>query len=95
MIFALTGKNAGMHHHGPALEADFGAPRLIAAAVWAVGVVVGLSAWLTGHAAVAIVALLMAVAAPWFGLVWVSRGDLPADGPEAVPCAPPPVGLLR
>jgi hypothetical protein len=49
-------------------------PGLVAAAIWAVGLAVGVLALVAGHAGVAVVALLLAVAAPWFGLAWVSRG---------------------
>jgi Flp pilus assembly protein TadB len=48
-------------------------PGLVAVAVWAIGFVVGVSALLTGHAGVAVVALLVAVMAPWFGAAWVSH----------------------
>jgi hypothetical protein len=48
-------------------------PGLVAAAIWAVGLVVGVLAIATGHAGVAIVMLALAVAAPWVGLAWVSH----------------------
>jgi hypothetical protein len=47
----------------------------VAAAVWAVGLVVGVLALATGHAGAAVVALLPAVAAPWGGLAWISRSQ--------------------
>jgi hypothetical protein len=50
-------------------------PGLVAAAVWVVGLAVGVLALVTGHAGVAVVALLLAVVAPWFGLAWVSRSQ--------------------
>jgi len=50
-------------------------PGLMAAAIWAVGLAVGVVALVTGHAGTAVVALLLAVAAPWFGLASVSRGQ--------------------
>jgi hypothetical protein len=52
-----------------------GTPWLVAAAVWAVGLVVGVLALLAGHAGAAVVALILAVGAPWFGLAWVSHGQ--------------------
>jgi hypothetical protein len=48
---------------------------LVAAAVWAVGLAVGVLALVTGHVGAAVVALLVAVVAPWFGLAWVSRSQ--------------------
>ena len=53
---------------------DVSFPGLVAAAGWAVGVAVGVSALVTGHAGVAVVALVVAVVAPWLGVAWVSRG---------------------
>ncbi|MCV7079629.1 hypothetical protein H7I94_31530 [Mycobacterium szulgai] len=50
-------------------------PGLIAAGVWAIGLVVGLIALATGHAAVAGVSLVLAVMSPWFGLAWVSHSQ--------------------
>ncbi|OBK46994.1 hypothetical protein [Mycobacterium sp. 1081908.1] len=50
-------------------------PGLVAAATWAVGLAVGVLALITGHAGPAVVALLLAVVAPWLGLVWVSRSQ--------------------
>lgn len=47
----------------------------VAAAVWAVGLAVGVAALATGHAGAAVVALLPAVAAPWGGLAWISRSQ--------------------
>jgi hypothetical protein len=47
----------------------------VAAGIWAVGLVVGVLALVTGHAGVAVVALILAVAAPWAGLAWVSHGQ--------------------
>ena len=59
---------------GEGREADFSVPGIVAAAIWAVGLVVGVFAMATGHAVVAVVALVVAVAAPWFGLVCVAHG---------------------
>jgi len=50
-------------------------PGLIAAGVWAIGLVVGLIALGTGHAAVAGVSLVLAIMSPWFGLAWVSHSQ--------------------
>jgi hypothetical protein len=46
---------------------------MMAAAIWVVGLVVGVVAIATGHAGLAIVALALAVTAPWVGLAWVSH----------------------
>lgn len=43
----------------------------LAAATWAVGLVVGLIALVIGDALVATLALIVAVTAPWFGLAWM------------------------
>jgi hypothetical protein len=50
-------------------------PGLVAAAIWAAGLAVGVVALVTGHTGAALAALLLAVAAPWFGLAWVSRSQ--------------------
>jgi hypothetical protein len=52
---------------------------LIAAAVWAAGLAVGLCALIAGHAAVAAVAGVMGLLAPWLGLGWVVHGRHRAD----------------
>ena len=49
-------------------------PGLVATMGWAVGFVFGVSALVTGHAGAAVVALVVAVVAPWFGVAWVSHG---------------------
>ena len=46
---------------------------MMAAAIWVVGLVVGVVAIATWHAGLAIVALALAVTAPWVGLAWVSH----------------------
>jgi hypothetical protein len=43
----------------------------LAAAIWLVGLVVGLTALAIGNAMVATVALVVAVTVPWFGLAWM------------------------
>jgi hypothetical protein len=48
-------------------------PGMMAAAIWVVGLVVGVVAIATGHAGLAILALALAVTAPWVGLAWVSH----------------------
>ncbi|OBI84069.1 hypothetical protein [Mycobacterium sp. 1245805.9] len=48
---------------------------LVAAAVWAVGLAVGVLALVAGHPGVAVLALFLAVVAPWFGLAFVSRSQ--------------------
>ncbi|MDT5259174.1 MAG: hypothetical protein QOD10_4254 [Mycobacterium sp.] len=53
---------------------DVSVPGLVAAAGWAVGFLVGVWALVTGHAGAAVVALAVAVVAPWFGAAWVSHG---------------------
>jgi hypothetical protein len=45
----------------------------VAAAVWAVGLVVGLIAFANGYLMVAAATLLLAVTAPWFGLAALLR----------------------
>ncbi|GAB3007992.1 hypothetical protein [Mycobacterium bourgelatii] len=55
-------------------------PGLIAAVTWAVGLVAGMISLATGHGAVAIVILTLAVMSPWVGLAWVSRSR-PTSGP--------------
>lgn len=50
-------------------------PGLVAAAGWAVGLIVGLVALAIGHVALAGVSLVLAIMAPWFGLAWVSHNQ--------------------
>ncbi|AGZ51062.1 hypothetical protein NIIDMKKI_00690 [Mycobacterium kansasii] len=62
-------------------------PGLVAAGLWAVGLVAGLVLLATGHEVVAAVILVVAVMSPWFGLA-VSRSRIPASGsgePETMP----------
>lgn len=68
--------------NGP--HAQFSVPGLVAASIWVLGLLAGVGALATGHALVAIVALTLAVAAPWFGLAWVSRSQPRADGRPAI-----------
>ncbi|HTY34336.1 hypothetical protein [Mycobacterium sp.] len=76
---------------------DFGVPGRVAAALWAFGVVAGVLALLTGHAALAIMGLALAVAAPWCGLAWVShsqrRGDESAWAAGSAPVVTRPIRL--
>jgi len=62
------------------------AAGMIAAAVWAVGLVTGVIALITGHVAVAVVALVLAVASPWVGLAWISRSR-PVERPAPLSSA--------
>jgi hypothetical protein len=50
-------------------------PGVIAAVIWAVGLVAGLIALATGHGVLATVVLSFAVMSPWVGLAWVSRSQ--------------------
>lgn len=59
---------------------DFGVPGRVASALWALGVLAGVLALLTGHPGLAIAGLVLAVAAPWFGLAWVSHSHRRTDG---------------
>jgi hypothetical protein len=52
---------------------------LMAAAVWLVGLVVGVSALVAGHWAVAAMSVLLALVAPWLGLAWNLHARLRAD----------------
>jgi hypothetical protein len=66
--------------HGPAITRDssertVSVPGLLAAGIWTVGLVVGLIAVAAGHDLLAGVALVLAIASPWFGLAWVSRNQ--------------------
>jgi hypothetical protein len=48
---------------------------VLAAGIWTIGLVVGLIAVAAGHDLLAGVALVLAIASPWFGLAWVSRNQ--------------------
>ncbi|BBZ46979.1 hypothetical protein MPRM_42600 [Mycobacterium parmense] len=48
---------------------------VVAAAVWAIGVVVGLVALTAGHPGVALAALVVGVAAPCVGVAWLLREE--------------------
>jgi hypothetical protein len=65
---------------------DEGGPARVAgrpaAAVWAVGLAVGLIALATGHPVVAGATLLVAVLAPWFGIVAVLHSKPRVLDPE-------------
>lgn len=47
----------------------------LAAAVWTIGLVVGLLALLAGDAGVALVVLVVAVVTPWIGIARISCSD--------------------
>ncbi|VBA33333.1 hypothetical protein LAUMK35_05443 [Mycobacterium pseudokansasii] len=85
-----TGSSAVRSHRTTrpvAGERGANVPGLVAAGVWAVGLVTGLVLLATGHEVAAAVILVVAVMSPWFGLA-VSRSRIPASGagePEAMP----------
>jgi hypothetical protein len=54
----------------------------MAAAAWAIGLAVGLLALLSGHTAVAAVALVLAIMSPWLGLALASRTQRPVTGSD-------------
>lgn len=54
---------------------DFRVSGLVVAAVWAVGLAIGVIALLTGHSGAAIAALGVAASGPWLGLAWAARGQ--------------------
>jgi hypothetical protein len=56
---------------------------LVAAGIWAAGAVAGVLALATGHAGLAIAALIVAVVAPWVGLAFASHGHSRTDGVAA------------
>ncbi|ORV90754.1 hypothetical protein AWC11_12555 [Mycobacterium interjectum] len=76
---------------------DFGVPGRVAAALWALGVLAGVLALLTGHAGLAIAGLVLAVASPWFGLAYVShnhrRPDESAWAASSAPVVSGPISL--
>lgn len=66
--------------HGSAMTGDsdedaFSVPGLLAAATWAIGLVIGLVAMTHGHELVAGVSLVLAILSPWFGLAWLSQSQ--------------------
>jgi hypothetical protein len=52
---------------------------LVVAAVWLVGLVLGVSALVVGHPVVAAVAVVFALVAPWLALAWNLHARLRAD----------------
>ncbi|OBK26071.1 hypothetical protein [Mycobacterium asiaticum] len=56
-------------------ERTVSVPGVLSAAVWTVGLTIGLMAMATGHDLLAGVALVLAIASPWFGLAWVSHNQ--------------------
>lgn len=74
-------------------QGDFSMPGLAAAAIWAIGLIVGMSSLATGHLAVALLALVVAVITPWIGLAWVRRGVLRSDDESERPFAGSEYGL--
>lgn len=78
---------AGRTPRSMAGERGANVPGLVAAGIWAVGLVAGLVLLATGHEVVAAVILVVAVMSPWFGLA-VSRSRIPAYGsgePQTMP----------
>jgi hypothetical protein len=65
----------GAVNRGRIRRSDLSVAGFVAAGIWAVGLVVGVLALMTGHAGVAVVALILAVGAPWAALAWVSHGQ--------------------
>lgn len=53
-------------------SSDFNPVGIAVAAIWAIGLVLGIIALATGHLGVALMALSIAVVAPFFGLAWTS-----------------------
>ncbi|ORB87485.1 hypothetical protein B1987_12700 [Mycobacterium kansasii] len=62
-------------------EQGVNVPGLVAAVVWATGLLLGLVLLTTGHSVVAAAILVVAVMAPWIGLA-VSRSRIPVSGSE-------------
>lgn len=56
-------------------ERTVSVPGVLSAGVWTIGLAVGLMAMATGHDLLAGVALVLAIASPWFGLAWVSHNQ--------------------
>lgn len=53
-------------------SSDFNPVGIAVAAIWAIGLVLGIIALATGHLGVALMALSIAVVAPFVGLAWTS-----------------------
>lgn len=65
---------------GPAMadsaeERTLSVPGAVSAAIWAIGLAVGLVALAAGHELLAGVSLVLAIMSPWFGLAWVSHAQ--------------------
>lgn len=61
-------------------SSDFNPVGIAVAAVWAIGLVLGIVALATGHLGVALLALSIAVVAPFLGLAWTSfSGGFPTS----------------
>jgi hypothetical protein len=74
-MFDTSSAANGAVEYGRIPRAEFSVPGLVAAAIWALGLVIGVLALVNGNAGVAVAALVMAVAAPWFGLAWISHSQ--------------------
>jgi hypothetical protein len=72
-MFDTSSAANGAVEYGRIPRAEFSIPGPVAAAIWALGLVIGVLPLVNGNAGVAVVALVMAVAAPWFGLAWISQ----------------------
>ncbi|OBJ48236.1 hypothetical protein [Mycobacterium asiaticum] len=66
---------AGRAVAGEQDERTVSIPGVLSAGVWTVGLAIGLMAMATGHDLLAGVALVLAIASPWFGLAWVSHNQ--------------------
>ncbi|QNI08903.1 hypothetical protein GAN17_23620 [Mycobacterium kubicae] len=77
VVMVYTGHGAARCAHAADDAATSGVsiPGLIAAGAWALGLVAGIVALVTGHTAVAAVALVGAVMAPWLGLALIGHRD--------------------
>jgi hypothetical protein len=56
-------------------DGDISLPGLLAAATWAVGLVLGLLALTSGHELLAGLSLVLAIMSPWFGLAFLAHGQ--------------------
>lgn len=54
---------------------DFRVSGLVVAAIWAVGLAIGVIALVTGHIGAAIAALGVAASGPWLGLAWAAHAQ--------------------
>lgn len=64
---------------------DFNVAGVAVAAIWAIGLTVGIVALVTGHLGVALISLLIAVVTPPFGLMWTHHSGCFPTLDEATP----------